>query len=426
MLNMGFLDDIKIILDCTNDDKNMLMFSATMPRQILNIAEKFMKKYEMIKSESKNVAIDLTDQYYFDVRGNDRYEVIHRIMAMNDNFYGIIFCKTRAEVDILAHKLINDKYASAALHGDIPQGQREKILLQFRNKNITVLVATDVAARGIDINDLTHVINYSLPQSPEIYVHRIGRTGRAGKKGTAITFVMPSEKRQLQFIERIINQRLEKREVPSIKDVIETRKTHIFGVIQKIVDANKESEYDSIAEKMLVDHDAKKIVTAVLRFAFQNELNSNSYKKLHPVPEYSGSRDRSRSRGSYGRDGRSSSYRGGRSDSRSGRSGGRSGDRSRSGSSGYRGDRSSSSSSSSGRSDSRSGRSSDRSGDRSRSGSSSYRGDRSSSSSGRSSSYSGGRSRSSGSRDGGRLGGGRSDGRSGGRSSSSSRSNSRN
>ncbi|MFC2163357.1 DEAD/DEAH box helicase, partial [Candidatus Altiarchaeota archaeon] len=195
MLNMGFLEDIEEILGKTNQDKKMLLFSATMPAGIIRIAERFMREYELVTVEEESLATDLIDQVYYDIRGKDRYAAIRRIIVDMPDFYGIIFCKTKLEVDALAHKLVGDKYSSAALHGDISQAQRENILKQFKKKRIKILIATDVAARGIDVNDLTVVINHSLPQTPELYVHRIGRTGRMGNKGTAITFIMPSERR---------------------------------------------------------------------------------------------------------------------------------------------------------------------------------------------------------------------------------------
>ena len=189
MLNMGFVDDIEEILQHAPEERRMLLFSATMPQRIAKLAKHYMKEPELLKVESKQVTADLTDQIYFELRDSDRFDALTRIIDVEPEFYGLVFCRTKNGVDEVTSKLIERGYDADGLHGDISQALREKILRKFRNKHINILVATDVAARGIDINDLTHVINYSLPQDPESYVHRIGRTGRAGKQGSAITFI---------------------------------------------------------------------------------------------------------------------------------------------------------------------------------------------------------------------------------------------
>jgi len=175
MLNMGFIEDIEEIIKHTNEDKRMLLFSATMPKEILNIARKYMKDYEVLAVKNKQLTTELTEQIYFEVREDDKFEALCRIRDMEKEFYGLIFCRTKVDVDNVCSRLIDRGYNAEALHGDISQYQRERILKRFKARQINMLVATDVAARGIDISDLTHVINYSLPQDPESYVHRIGR-----------------------------------------------------------------------------------------------------------------------------------------------------------------------------------------------------------------------------------------------------------
>jgi len=282
MLNMGFVEDIETILKNTPKEKNMLLFSATMPKPILKIAKKYMKDYELVESESTNVIIDTVEQIYYDISAKDRVEGIRRVIDYNPDFHGIVFCNTKASVDTVARQLSKMDYSAAALHGDITQSQREKILQQFRDNKVKALIATDVAARGIDVNDLTHVINFSLPQSPESYVHRIGRTGRAGKKGIAITFLMPSERQRLSFVERVNNCKLKKEELPSVKEIIQHKEFLINDIIKSIVAASKgkESKYDLMADELLAKYEAKDAIAAILKYSFKNELESTNYKQL--------------------------------------------------------------------------------------------------------------------------------------------------
>ncbi|PIS44563.1 MAG: RNA helicase, partial [Ignavibacteria bacterium CG08_land_8_20_14_0_20_37_9] len=191
MLNMGFIEDIEEILSGANPERRTFLFSATMPERISNLAKKYMKNREIVKAKHAGQTISLTDQVYFEVRESEKLEALCRIIDTTNEFYGIVFCRTKNDVDYITSKLHDRDYDSEGLHGDISQAQREKILNKFKKKKTNVLVATDVAARGLDIDDLTHVINFALPQDPEAYLHRIGRTGRAGKEGTAITFVSP-------------------------------------------------------------------------------------------------------------------------------------------------------------------------------------------------------------------------------------------
>jgi len=297
MLNMGFVEDIEEILSQTPHDKKMLMFSATMPKEILRIAGRFMREYELIEIDQNSLATDLIEQVYYDILGKDRYSAIRRIIVTIPDFYGIIFCKTKVDVDKLSHKLVGDNYAAAALHGDISQAQRENILKQFKDKRINILIATDVAARGIDVNDLTVVINYSLPQTPELYIHRIGRTGRMGNKGMAITFLIPSERRKLKPIERLINQKIQKGELPTIQSAIDSKKEQIGSVISEMLKSRKQTEYDDVAQRLLNGNNPGKVVSAVLRYAFANELDLESYRDIEQVSadgSFSGSGDRNR------------------------------------------------------------------------------------------------------------------------------------
>jgi ATP-dependent RNA helicase DeaD len=187
------------------------------------------------------------------------------------------------DVDEISHRLMDRGYKAEAIHGDLSQFQREKILDKFKKKRINVLVATDVAARGIDINNLTHVINYALPQDPESYVHRIGRTGRAGKEGTAITFVTPQEYRQLTFIKRIAKTDIRKEKLPNVGDVIAIKKERIKSDIDAIIKAGGTDDYMTFACQMLEEHTAEDIVAALLKHSYQDELDARSYNEIREV-----------------------------------------------------------------------------------------------------------------------------------------------
>ena len=280
MLNMGFIEDVEEIIKNTNDNKRMLLFSATIPSRIVTLAQKYMKKYEVIRIQKEQLTTELTDQIYFEVESSDKFEALCRIIDVEHEFYGLIFCRTKIDVDNLAHSLIDRGYDADGLHGDISQHQRERILDKFRKKRITILVATDVAARGIDIASLTHVINYSLPQDTEYYVHRVGRTGRAGKEGTAITFVTPSEYRQLIFIKRIAKTNIRKEKLPGIRDVINTKKTKIKDELLTIITSKDYVDYFDWAGELLKDNDPAKVLAALLRYSFQDELDEKSYNEI--------------------------------------------------------------------------------------------------------------------------------------------------
>ena len=283
MLNMGFLEEIEKILEKTSSHKKMLLFSATMPRAIKRIAQRFMGEHTVLEIENKNLTLESTEQLYYEVMPRDRFEALHRVIDVSENFYGIIFCRTKVEVDSLSRKLIDASYSAAAIHGDISQAQREKILNLFRDKKVNILIATDVAARGIDVNDLTHVVNFSLPQRPESYVHRIGRTGRAGKKGIAVTFIIPSERNKLKFIEKIVNNQLKKQELPSVEEVIKYKKEHIKQTIEQYSKYGNAKSYEGIAKEILISNTPVSALASLLGYTFKSVLNPHSYKTIEEV-----------------------------------------------------------------------------------------------------------------------------------------------
>lgn len=283
MLNMGFLEDIEKILSFTNENKRMLFFSATMPNEIMKIAKKYMKDYEILAVKARELTTDLTDQIYFEVHEKDKFEALCRIIDLTKDFYGIVFCRTKNDANDLVGKLNDRGYDAEGLHGDISQNYREVTLKRFKSKKINVLVATDVAARGIDVNDLSHVINYSIPQEAESYVHRIGRTGRAGKEGTAITFITPQEYRRLLQIQRVVKTEIRKERVPDVKDVIQAKKFRLMEELNSILVDNNYDNFKEFAKELLNGEQALDLVAALLKHAYDDILDENSYNEISEV-----------------------------------------------------------------------------------------------------------------------------------------------
>ena len=252
MLDMGFIEDIEEIFGKANPESRVLLFSATMPPQILKIASDFMGDYEIIEEEKRPEEPLLTEQRYWVVRENEKIEALVRLIDISPDFYGLVFTQTKIDADSVCKQLDEKGYEVAALHGDIPQAQREKILYRFRNKKTRILVATDVAARGIDIEGLTHVVNYALPFDVPTYVHRIGRTGRAGAKGLAFTFVRPEERRKLEFIKqsafKSTKGKLTEEEIPSVKEVLKIKEKKLFEQMQEQLSLFKTKENPSSEE----------------------------------------------------------------------------------------------------------------------------------------------------------------------------------
>ncbi|MHB1685812.1 MAG: DEAD/DEAH box helicase [Ignavibacteriaceae bacterium] len=285
MLNMGFIEDIEKILSKTNPKRRTLLFSATMPDRILKLAKKYMGKSEIIKADKAGQTTALTDQIYFEVRNSDKFDTLCRIIDTTEDFYGLIFCRTKIDVDFVSTKLTDRGYDAEGLHGDISQMQREKILNKFRKRSINILVATDVAARGLDIYDMTHVINYALPQDPESYLHRIGRTGRAGKEGTAITFITSEEHRKLQIIKNMTQTEIRKERIPKVIDVINFKRDKIATELKALIDIEIAPAYISLAKELLDEQNPEEVVASLIKYAFQNDLEENSYTEIHDLFE---------------------------------------------------------------------------------------------------------------------------------------------
>lgn len=279
MLNMGFIDDIEQILEFTPEDKRVLLFSATMPTRIKKLAEKYMGEYVHVKTKTE-LTTNLTDQIYFEISRHDKFEALTRIIDIESEFYSIIFCRTKIDVDEITAKLCDRGYSADGLHGDISQSQREKILNKFKRKRISILVATDVAARGIDVNNLTHVINYSLPQNAEAYIHRIGRTGRAGNQGTAITFVTHDEFRKLGFIKRVVKAPIRKKDIPQVEHIIDAKKKRIADEIQSFISTTNAKEYLDWATELTADNSPENVIAAILKHSFGKTLDKSNYREI--------------------------------------------------------------------------------------------------------------------------------------------------
>lgn len=278
MLNMGFIDDIEKIIEYTNQEKRTLMFSATIPKRIEKLAEKYMGNYKLLASEK--LTTHLTEQIYYEVRATDKFEALCRIIDIEDDFYGLIFCRTKSDTDKLVNQLTARGYDAESIHSDISQSQRERTLQKFRDKRVNILVATDVAARGLDVTGLTHVINFSLPQDPESYVHRIGRTGRAGREGIAITFITPSEYSRFKFIQRIAKTDVKKSSIPQVEDIIEVKKNKIADELDSIIDKDIDKEYFNWAKKLLESNNPTQVIASLLSYSFENTLDPSGYNSI--------------------------------------------------------------------------------------------------------------------------------------------------
>ncbi len=239
MLNMGFVDSINDILSHVPDDRKMLMFSATMPAEVARISKRFMKNPEEIVIGTRNEGAKNVRHIYYMVNARDKYLALKRIADNSPNIYAIIFCRTRRDTQEIADHLIADGYNADALHGDLSQQQRDIVMKKFRDRVISLLVATDVAARGLDVDDLTHVINYGLPDDTAVYTHRSGRTGRAGKTGVSIAIIHSREKGKLREIERIIGKKFERKDVPTPEHIIEKQLYNLADRLER-VEVNEE------------------------------------------------------------------------------------------------------------------------------------------------------------------------------------------
>lgn len=284
MLNMGFVDSINDILAHVPDDRKMLMFSATMPAEAARIAKQYMHEPEEIVIGTRNEGAANVRHIYYMVNAKDKYLALKRIADNSPNIYAIIFCRTRRDTQEIADKLIADGYNADALHGDLSQQQRDLVMKKFRDRVTSLLVATDVAARGLDVDDLTHVINYGLPDDTAVYTHRSGRTGRAGKAGVSIAIIHSREKGRLREIERIIGKKFERKEVPTPEHIIEKQLYNLADRIERVeVDDSEIDRYMPGVLKKLSWLTAEDLLRRVLSLEFKRLLN---YYKDAPAIDF--------------------------------------------------------------------------------------------------------------------------------------------
>jgi len=279
MLDMGFLDDVLEIIKQTPETKRTFLFSATMPKEIVSIARKFMKDYEHISTVKEELTTENAEQIYFEVEEGDKLPLLCRIIDMNPEFYGIVFCQTKAEVDEIAKKLSDLGYNADGLHGDYSQSQRERVLDKFRKKQLNILVTTDVAARGIDIEGLTHVINCSVPRDPEYYVHRIGRTGRAGKKGLAITFVTRSDYYHFTRVKRFAKAKIVKDKIPLVEDILNRQLESVINNIRKESYVSNEL-FRQVAQRLIEEIGPTEAVEMLLHTILKEKIDITRYGNI--------------------------------------------------------------------------------------------------------------------------------------------------
>ena len=264
MLDMGFVDDIESIMEnIPREGRQTLLFSATMPQQIRSLADRYMNKPVFVTISKEQLTVPQIDQFYYETR--EKLDGLCRILDAGDMESTIIFCRTKKGADELTASLVARGYMAEALHGDLSQVQRDRVMKKFRESKLEILVATDVAARGLDIDHVTHVVNYDIPQDPESYVHRIGRTGRAGRKGTAITFIHPREFRQLKQVEREIRQRIVRGQLPSAADILERQREIIKHRVIKTLEQDAFADYHPIVADLALDYDPVDIAAAALK-----------------------------------------------------------------------------------------------------------------------------------------------------------------
>lgn len=275
MLNMGFREDIETILKDTPDDRQTVMFSATMPKSIMDIAKTYQKNAEIIKVVKKELTVPKIEQYYYEVKPKTKEEALSRLLDMYNPKLSLVFCNTKRQVDELVTALVGRGYFADGLHGDLKQQQRDRVMNAFRNGKTEILVATDVAARGIDVDDIEAVFNYDVPQDDEYYVHRIGRTGRAGRMGRAFTFVVGKEVYKIKDIQRYCNTKITVQPIPSMNDVTNTKAEKFLDKINKIILDEDLSKMISIIETRVNEEDytSLDVAAAFLKMSMGGEGN---------------------------------------------------------------------------------------------------------------------------------------------------------
>lgn len=284
MLDMGFIDDIETILQDIPDQRQTLFFSATIPHSIKKLSKKYQKNSKFLKTAHENLTVPAIDQYYYELRRNDKLKALNRILDFNNPELTIVFCNTRRMVDDLNIKLQARGYLSDAIHGGLNQNQRDRVMNKFRNGIIEILVATDVAARGIDVDNVEAVFNYDLPQDIDYYVHRIGRTGRAGKSGTAHNFVVGKDIYKLRDIQNYTKTKIKRSEIPTQDDIESVKFENFNDQLSSYIEASDLSKYIELMEELIDEkYSAIEIAAALMKKSFENkeENEQNSDSKIN-------------------------------------------------------------------------------------------------------------------------------------------------
>ncbi|WP_298761011.1 DEAD/DEAH box helicase [uncultured Psychroserpens sp.] len=306
MLNMGFYEDITDILSHTPEDKNTWLFSATMPKEVARIARDFMHDPIEITVGNRNESTSQVSHEFYLVNARDRYQALKRLADANPDIFSVIFCRTKRDTQKVAENLIEDGYSAGALHGDLSQNQRDLVMKSFRNKQIQMLVATDVAARGIDVDDITHVINYQLPDEIETYTHRSGRTGRAGKTGVSMVIVSKSELRKIKSIERIIKKEFEKKEIPDGMEICQVQLMSLANKVHNTEVNHEIDKYLSAINELFEDTDKDELIKKFFSVEFSRFFNY--YQKSKDLNVASSSRDSEGEGRGYGGSGNETRY----------------------------------------------------------------------------------------------------------------------
>ncbi|PSL28837.1 ATP-dependent RNA helicase DeaD [Planomicrobium soli] len=319
MLNMGFIEDIQTIMSSVPEERQTLLFSATMPDAIRRIAEKFMKTPEIVKIKSKEMTVENIEQFFVKSVEREKFDILSRLINVQQPELAIVFGRTKRRVDELSHALNIRGYVAEGIHGDLSQAKRMSVLKQFKAGKVDILVATDVAARGLDISGVSHVYNFDIPQDPESYVHRIGRTGRAGKKGVAVTFVTPREMGYLTIVERTTKKKMEALIPPTADEAVLGQKRVAMEQLQEMTEKNNLGDYRTFAAEMLEKFDAVDLVAAALKtMTKEPEDTPVSISEERPLPSRGGGGYKGKSGGSGSRSG-GGGYKGSRSGANAGR-----------------------------------------------------------------------------------------------------------
>lgn len=296
MLNMGFKDDLEAILRDTPQGKQNLLFSATMPKAMKGIVNDFMHQPHTIQVARQNIGASTVEHQVYMCKARDRYKTLQRLVDANPEIYGIIFCRTKRETQQVADELMQMGYNADTIHGDLNQNQRDAVMNNFKNRSLQLLVATDVAARGIDVDDLSHVINYQLPDDPEVYVHRSGRTGRAGKSGISMSIIHSREGRKIQEVEKMIGKAFEKKQIPSGDEICSAQFGHFLKTIKNHQpNGNLIDDYWNQIETEIGDISSDEIINRLLSLEISRFLNTyNNAKDLNVAADHRDDRNESR------------------------------------------------------------------------------------------------------------------------------------